>query len=172
MTHPSKRKGNEYEREIVRDAEAVGLEAERAYASDGRSLGEAEECDVLIRGRDDMVLEAVRVQAKRRKSVANYLQPPEGADINVVRENYGDSLAVVPWDLFLELLREASDGGEEPQPRGEDQLDELRSEVQRRIDTVTARAERNAPSDGEVYRLDELRGLLELLNSRTDPSDD
>jgi Holliday junction resolvase len=112
MTHPSKRKGNRYEREIVEEAEANGLEAERAYASDGRSLGEAEECDVLIRGTEAMITDAVRVQAKRRKNIAQYLTPPEGADVNVVRENYGDSLAVVPLSMFLELLREATDSTE------------------------------------------------------------
>ena len=96
MPHSSKRKGNRYEREVVSDAEAAGLEAERAYASDGRSLGEAEECDVL---------DAIRVQAKRRKSIAKYLHPPEGADVVVTREDRGDSLAVVPLRLFLDLLR-------------------------------------------------------------------
>ena len=110
MTHPSKRKGNTYERELVDDAEAVGLEAERAYASDGRSLGEGKECDLLVRGRDEMILDALRIQAKRRKTVANYLEPPDDADITVIRENYGDSLAVVPWDLFLDLLKNATDG--------------------------------------------------------------
>lgn len=109
MTHPSKRKGNRYERELVEDAQAVGLEAERAYASDGRSLGEGKECDLLVRGRDDMILDALRIQAKRRKNVAQYLTPPEDADINVIRENYGESLAVVPWDLFLELLQSATE---------------------------------------------------------------
>jgi hypothetical protein len=90
---------------LVKDAEAHGLEAERAFASDGRSLGEAEECDVLIRGRADMVTDAVRIQAKRRKSIAQYLTPPEGADVNVVREDRGDSLAIVPLDFFLDLLK-------------------------------------------------------------------
>lgn len=107
MTHASKRKGNRYEREVVEQAEAFGLEAERAYASDGRSLGEAEECDVLIRDPEANVTDAVRIQAKRRKSIAQYLTPPEGADINVVRENYGDSLAVVPLPFLLKLLAEA-----------------------------------------------------------------
>jgi Holliday junction resolvase len=109
MAHPSKRKGNRYEREIVADAEAKGLEAERAWASDGRSLGEAEACDVLIRRRDAEVMDAVRVQAKRRASVANYLEPPEGADVTVVREDRGDSLAVVPLPMLLDLLRNADD---------------------------------------------------------------
>jgi Holliday junction resolvase len=108
MTHPSKRKGNRYEREIVEEAEAKGLEAERAFASDGRSLGESEECDVLIRGREEMITDAVRIQAKRRKNIANYITPDEDVDIQVVRENYGDSLAIVPLGFFLDLLREAT----------------------------------------------------------------
>ena len=109
MPHSSKRKGNRYEREIVEDAEAHGLEAERAYASDGRSLGEAEECDVLIRGRADMVTDAVRIQAKRRKSIAQYLSPPDGADVTVIREDRGQSLAVVPLDDYLDLLHANAD---------------------------------------------------------------
>jgi Holliday junction resolvase len=110
MPHSSKRKGNRYEREVVADAEAAGLDAERAYASDGRSLGEAEACDVLIRRRDADVLDTVRVQAKRRKTIAQYLQPPEGADVVVTREDRGDSLAVVPLTLFLDLLTNQIDG--------------------------------------------------------------
>lgn len=105
MPHSSKRKGKRYEREIVHDAEAKGLEAERAYASDGRSLGEAEECDVLIRGRANMVTDAVRVQAKRRKSIAQYLSPPEGADVTAIREDRGESLVVVPLSDYLDLLK-------------------------------------------------------------------
>lgn len=107
MTHRSKRKGNKYERELVADAEQVGLEAERAYASDGRSLGEGEKCDVLIRGRDEMVLDALRIQAKRRSNIGSYLEVPDDADVTVVREDYGESLAVVPWTMFLDLIQEA-----------------------------------------------------------------
>lgn len=106
MAHPSKRKGNRFEREIVQEAEMKGLSAERAYASNGESLGEVEECDVLIRGRDADVLDALRVQAKRRKSHAQYLHPPEGTDAVVLREDRGEALAVVPLDDFLDLLKE------------------------------------------------------------------
>lgn len=109
MTHPNKRRGNRYERELVDEAEAVGLEAERAWGSDGRSLGEGKACDLLIRGRDDMILDALRVQAKKRKNIGNYITPPDDADITVLRENYGDSHAVVPWSLFLKLLKNATD---------------------------------------------------------------
>lgn len=102
MPHSSKRKGNRFEREVVKTAEAHGLDAERAYASDGRSLGECEAVDVLIRCPD---ADCVRVQAKRRKKIAAYLTPPDGADITVIREDYGDALAVVPLPMLLRLLR-------------------------------------------------------------------
>jgi len=105
MGQHSSRKGKRYERELVREAEARGLEAERAYASNGRALGEAEECDVLLRHPEANVMDATRVQAKRRASIAQYLSPPDGADVTVVREDRGESLAVVPWGLFLDLLR-------------------------------------------------------------------
>lgn len=106
MAHPSARKGKRFEREIVNDAEAAGLEAERAYASNGRALGEGKECDVLVRRRNADVLDGIRVQAKRRKSIAQYLEPPEDADITVVREDRGDSLAVVPLELLFDLLKD------------------------------------------------------------------
>ena len=38
MTHPSKIKGNNYERELVAQARDKGLESERAYASNGRCM--------------------------------------------------------------------------------------------------------------------------------------
>jgi Holliday junction resolvase len=105
MAHSSKRKGNRFEREIVRTAEAKGLEAERAYASNGQSLGEVKACDVLIRGRDDDVLDALRVQAKRRKSHAQYLHPPDGTDAVVLREDREDALAIVPLEILFDLLK-------------------------------------------------------------------
>jgi hypothetical protein len=108
MPHPSKRKGNRFERELVHDAERAGLTAERAYASDGRALGCAETVDVLVHAADGTPW---KVQAKRRKSVASYLTPPDGADVTVVREDRADALAIVPWNAFLRMLASAPGGG-------------------------------------------------------------
>ena len=104
MPHSSKRKANRHEREVVRIAEAKGLEAERAYASNGQSLGEVEACDVLVEGRDEDAIDTLRIQAKRRKTIAKYLTPPEGTDAVVVREDRADNLVVVPFENFIELL--------------------------------------------------------------------
>ena len=101
MPHPSKRKGNRFEREVV-DAAAshAGVFAERAWGSDGRALGEASDVDVILaapRG-------SLRIQCKRRKSIAKYLQPPASCDATVIREDRGDALAVVPLELLLRLI--------------------------------------------------------------------
>lgn len=99
MTHSSKTKGNGFERELVNHANAAGLIAERAYASNGKSLGCAESVDLLVSG--------CRVQAKRRKSLAAFLKPPEGADVTVFREDRGETMVMMRWQDFVELLREA-----------------------------------------------------------------
>ena len=98
MTHPSKRKGNSYERELVKQCRASGIEAKRAYASDGRSLGLHEEVDLLVAGKK-------RIQAKRRKSIANYLRPNENVDAVAFREDGGETLVLVTWWEYLDLLK-------------------------------------------------------------------
>jgi hypothetical protein len=67
-------------------------------------LGCSEATDVLIRHPEANISDCTRVQCKRRKSIAKYLTT-EDADVVVTREDRGDSLAVVPLDLFLRLLR-------------------------------------------------------------------
>jgi hypothetical protein len=104
MPHPSKRKANRHEREIVKIAEEKGLDAERAYASNGRSLGEVEACDCLVSGCESDAMDALRIQAKRRKTIASYLEPPEGTDAVVIREDRGDNLVVLPLETLLDLL--------------------------------------------------------------------
>ena len=110
MPHPSKRKGNRFERSVVKAAEQAGLEAERAFASDGRSLGETEATDVLVRHPEANISDCTRLQCKRRKSVAKYLQC-EDADAVVIREDYGDPLAVVPLGVLFRLLSERAETG-------------------------------------------------------------
>ena len=71
MSSPSKRKGNAFEREVVNQAKEFGLKSIRAYASNGMSLGEAEDVDVKI--------EALKGQCKRRKRIAQWLNPQNRA---------------------------------------------------------------------------------------------
>jgi hypothetical protein len=69
-------------------------------------MGESKEVDNLIWGYGV----ELRVSAKRRKNIANYLTPPDGADLMVIREDYGDNLAVIPLDMLLDLAKGDEDG--------------------------------------------------------------
>ena len=96
MSSPSKRKGNTFEREVVNQAKDFNLEAVRAYASNGMSLGEAEDVDVKI--------ENLKGQCKRRKRIAQWLKPPESCDIALVREDRGETYVIIEYDNFLEIV--------------------------------------------------------------------
>lgn len=96
MSHPSKRKGNAFEREIVNEAKARGMNAERAYASNGRALGQSEDVDCVVEG--------CRIQAKRRKVIPAYLQIPEGCDAVVFRQDRGPSLALIHLSTLLDKI--------------------------------------------------------------------
>jgi Holliday junction resolvase len=98
MTHPSKIKGNSYERELVNHANSRGLVAERAYASNGKALGECEEVDVIISG--------MRVQAKRRKKLAALYKLSDGVDAVVFREDRGESFILVRLDDMLDIIKD------------------------------------------------------------------
>lgn len=101
MANPAKAKGFSYERELVNQAREFGLPAERAYASNGKALGCCEQVDLKIGD--------VRVQAKRRKKLADYLQVPDGADVVACRQDRGDTLIILRYEYFLELLRDSTE---------------------------------------------------------------
>jgi len=96
MSSPSKRKGNTFEREVVSQAKSLNLKAIRAYASNGMSLGEAEDVDVKIEG--------IKGQCKRRKRIAKWLKPPESCDIALVREDRGETYVIIEYGDFLEIV--------------------------------------------------------------------
>lgn len=100
MTHPSRNKGNKYERELVNQARKVGIPAERAYGSNGRALGHGENVDCDIGG--------WRVQAKRldRRPLQQTLIPQEGVDVVATRANKGESYVIMRYTDFLNLIRD------------------------------------------------------------------
>ena len=97
MTHPSKIKGNTFERECVNKAKKVGLKAKRAYGSNGKSLGLEEEVDALIG--------FYKVQCKRRKRIAKWIKPPECCDVALVREDRGKSYIIMEYEEWLDLVK-------------------------------------------------------------------
>lgn len=100
MTHPSKRKGNTYERELVNQAKDSGLDAKRAYASNGESLGHSAEVDLIVAGK--------RIQAKRRKAIAAWMVPNDKIDAVCVRQDKGDTVVLLSWWEYLDLIKAAT----------------------------------------------------------------
>lgn len=96
MPSRSKTKGNAYEREIVAAAMAAGLDAKRAWGSDGRSMGLGKAVDVVINN--------ITIQAKRRKKLPDWLDM-EGVDAVVFREDRGESYAMVRLEVLLDAIK-------------------------------------------------------------------
>lgn len=98
MSNSSKAKGYRFEKEIVDMALDMGLDSERAWGSDGRALGMDKAVDLVING--------APFQAKRRKTIANYLVPPPGCLGTIIREDRGKPYVVLPLSWVLEVLND------------------------------------------------------------------
>ena len=86
MPSKSKQKGNRFEREVANLAKEYDIDSQRAYGSNGLSLGHAEEVDVLLKTPD----KDWKVQCKVRKNIANWIKPDtKVVDLQVVKEDRG-----------------------------------------------------------------------------------
>ena len=94
MAHPSKQKGNRFERQIVELCKIWQVACKRAWGSNGESLGLPAEVDCVIE--DDF-----RVQAKVRKKISSYLIPSEDVDAVVFKQDRGEVLMLVRFEDWL-----------------------------------------------------------------------
>ena len=102
MASKSKAKGNRFEY-LIRDiTQEIGLKCQRAWGSDGRSLGWHEEVDLLIDN-------TIKVQAKCRKAIANWMLPSQEVDIQVIKEDRGIPLVVESYDTWIDRIKELKD---------------------------------------------------------------
>jgi len=97
MTHPNRRRGFGFERELVNQARESGLTAQRAYGSNGEALGHHAEVDLVVGDK--------RIQAKRRKHLADYLLPSENVDAVAIRQDRDQTLVVLTWWEYLDLVK-------------------------------------------------------------------
>lgn len=104
----SKQKGCKFERELVDIInEQPGFSAKRAWGSNGQSLGEDSDVDIIIESEESYWGKQPRwlVQAKRRKRVASYIKPPESCDVTILRGDRDKPYVVVSLERFLDLIR-------------------------------------------------------------------
>jgi len=86
----------------------LGIQAKRAWGSNGASLGMHEEVDVLI-GKN------FKIQAKCRKKLASFLIPTEHVDAVVCKQDRGEMLIIMRLDdvlgqtLFMKHANQISD---------------------------------------------------------------
>ena len=102
----SKAKGNRFERLIVDMTKAFfegKIKVQRAWGSNGAAMGQHEEVDVLIG--DD-----IKIQAKCRKAIGQWMIPNENVDAQVVKGDREEPLIVMKYDDWLEMLSFAMAG--------------------------------------------------------------
>jgi len=97
MPSKSKAKGNRFERLCVNIAKSHKLKAVRAWASDGRSIGEHQEVDVKI--------EDYKAQCKTRKKIAKWLKPSKEVDVQIVKEDGGEVFVIQNFERWLEMVK-------------------------------------------------------------------
>jgi len=90
-------KGFGYERELIKAANEYGLAAVRAWGSNGKALGESEKVDLIIQG--------MKIQARRRKTIAKYLQIPDGVDAVAMRADHGETYIILRYRDVLNKLQ-------------------------------------------------------------------
>ena len=163
MPNRSKQKGTRYESELVKQAEAIGLEAKRAWGSNGEAFGLHSEVDCLVDG--------WKIQAKRRAKLPAYLKPHKEVDVTVFREDHGESRVMLLWLDWLDFLKErrldkleldrrAQGWRLEREARRLDQLEIKRLEARHREDDARHQA-RHREDQLKIKRLEEK--LQELL---------
>jgi len=97
MASKSKAKGNRFEREVVNLAKTYNLEAERAYASNGKALGLSEDVDLKIAG--------LPFQCKVRKTIGELYKPSKDNFGQVFKEDRGEIYAMIRFEDLLKLLQ-------------------------------------------------------------------
>ena len=106
MANKEKAKGNRFEKECVKVAEDYGFSATRAWGSDGRSLGQDSEVDIVIEYLlSPEISEQMKVQCKVRKNIAQYLLPPESCDITLLKQDRGEKYATIRYKDLLEMIQ-------------------------------------------------------------------
>ena len=104
MSHPSKIKGNKFERDCCKKAELFEIPSKRAWGSDGRSMGLNPEVDMVIG--DEKYNDETHIQCKIRKRLPEYIFPKDDAiDCQLIREDRGEAYIVIRYDDYLADMR-------------------------------------------------------------------
>jgi hypothetical protein len=93
-----RRKGFNFERKLVEMAKQSGIQATRAWGSNGAAIQCHPSVDLLIAGH--------KLQAKRKHAIPAWLCLNEHVDGVVVREDRGEAVVVLRYADWLDLVKE------------------------------------------------------------------
>ena len=104
MSHPSKIKGNKFERDCCKLADVFEINSQRAWGSDGRSMGLDAEVDIVIG--DKKYNDQMHCQCKIRKRLPEYIFPKtDVVDCHLIRQDRGDTYIVLRYEDYLAEMR-------------------------------------------------------------------
>ena len=104
MSHPSKIKGNKFERDCCKLAEVFEIPSKRAWGSDGRSMGLDPEVDMVIG--DKEYGDEMHIQCKIRKRLPSYIFPKDNVvDSHLIRQDRGEAYIVLRYEDYLADMR-------------------------------------------------------------------
>ena len=94
------KKGKFYEWQLVQKFKDKGMQAERAWNSDGKSLGKHHEVDILVQheGREYLI------QAKRRKKISTFLTPSKEVDFHIMKGDRESDIVAMSLPTLFRLL--------------------------------------------------------------------
>jgi hypothetical protein len=105
MTSKARVKGFGYERELVKFFEKNDHRAIRAWGSNGVTLGEDEDTDLVINlKKTDGCVRVMKAQCKRRKSIPKWIGLVDSVDASIFREDRGKSYIVMELDTFIKYI--------------------------------------------------------------------
>lgn len=100
MPAKNKNRGNRFERKLVNIAKAKGFKAERAWGSDGKSLGLESNVDILLHAH----IGAIHLQAKKKKKISDVYKPDSNIFGQVIGQDREEPYVVIRYNDFLRLI--------------------------------------------------------------------
>ena len=95
------KKGKFYEWQLVQVFKEAGMAAQRAWNSDGKSLGKHHEVDILLEHGGKEYL----IQAKRRKKISSFLTPSKEVDFHIMKGDREPDIVAMSMPTLLKLLK-------------------------------------------------------------------
>lgn len=104
MSAKNKIRGNSFEREVVQKLMGQSIQAKRAWGSDGRSMGEHEEVDIVIDTNDTKYL----VQCKRRKKISEVVKPNKNVHFQIFKEDRGEIFVTITLNQLMTFIKHST----------------------------------------------------------------